>query len=150
LQKVREGPMDLRVFALSRASEKILRACDAWADIAASRAESFERMQVWHADVPPHGGDALVFDAAEMGEHDLGVIAENAVLQSALAEAARRAGIAMIQGEVSALEQRREAAVLAVDGRAVHARLIIGADGARSRVRELAGVVATRTDYGQT
>jgi hypothetical protein len=45
-------------------------------------------MQVWHADVP-HGGDALVFDAAEIGERDLGVIAENNVLQAALAGAAR-------------------------------------------------------------
>ena len=54
-------------------------------------------MQVWHADVPPHGGDALVFDAAEMGERDLGVIAENSVLQAALAAAARRAGIALVQ-----------------------------------------------------
>ena len=69
-------------------------------DIAATRAEPYERMQVWHADVPPHGGDALVFDAAEIGERDLGVIAENAVLQAALAGAARRAGIALVAGEI--------------------------------------------------
>ena len=93
LDRVRELPVDLRVFALSRASEKILRAADAWADIAATRSEPYERMQVWHADVPPHGGDALVFDAAEIGERDLGVIAENNVLQAALAGAARRAGV---------------------------------------------------------
>ena len=74
LDRVRELPVDLRVFALSRASEKILRAADAWADVAATRSEPYERMQVWHADVPPHGGDALVFDAAEIGERDLGVI----------------------------------------------------------------------------
>ncbi len=150
LQQVRESPMDLRVFALSRASEKILRCCDAWPDIVATRAESYERMHVWHADVPPHGGDALVFDAAEMGEHDLGIIVENSVLQAALADAARRAGIAMLQGELSSLEQRRDSAVLTVDGRGIATRLVIGADGAQSRVRELAGVVATRTDYGQT
>ena len=91
-------PVDLRVFALSRASEKILRAADAWTDVARVRAAPYERMQVWHADVPPHGGDALVFDAAEIGERDLGVIAENNVLQAALAAAARRAGIALRAG----------------------------------------------------
>ncbi len=68
------------------------------ADIRAVRTCSYERMQVWHADVPPHGGDALVFDAAEMGERDLGVIAENQVLQAALAAAARRAGVALRAG----------------------------------------------------
>ena len=150
LARVREGPVDLRVFALSRASEKILRHCDAWRDIAATRAECYERMQVWHADVPPHGGDALVFDAAEMGEHDLGVIVENSVLQAALAEAARRVGLELLQGALGSLRQLRDAVALDVDGREVIAKLVVGADGSQSRVRELAGVVATRTDYGQT
>ena len=150
IDRVRELPVDLRVFALSRASEKILRAADAWADIAATRAEPYERMQVWHADVPPHGGDALEFDAAEIGERDLGVIAENNVLQAALAGAARRAGVALVAGDVTALEQERDAAVLIAGERRVRTRLVVGADGAQSRVRELAGLSATRTDYGQT
>jgi 2-octaprenylphenol hydroxylase len=148
--RLHELPMDLRVFALSRASEKILRAADAWADVVATRSEPFERMQVWHADVPPHGGDALVFDAAEIGERDLGVIAENNVLQAALAGAARRAGVQLVAGDVTALDQERDAAVLHAGERQIRARLVVGADGAQSRVRELAGVAATRTDYGQT
>src|SRR5690349_22791565 len=53
LERVSASSMDLRVFALSRASERILRACDAWSDVAATRAEAYERMHVWHADVPP-------------------------------------------------------------------------------------------------
>ena len=150
IDRVRELPVDLRVFALSRASEKILRAADAWADIAATRSEPYERMQVWHADVPPHGGDALVFDAAEIGERDLGVIAENNVLQAALAGAARRAGVRLVAGEVTALALENDAAVLHVGERPIRARLVVGADGAQSRVRELAGLAATRTDYGQT
>jgi ubiquinone biosynthesis UbiH/UbiF/VisC/COQ6 family hydroxylase len=145
----RQLPVDLRVFALSRASEKILRACDAWADVLAARANPYERMQVWHADVPPHGGDALVFDAAEIGERDLGVIAENSVLQAALAAAARRAGMVLQQGELESLAVERDAAVLTANGQTLRARLVVGADGAQSRVRELAGVFATRTDYGQ-
>jgi 2-polyprenylphenol 6-hydroxylase len=150
LDRTRELPIDLRVFALSRASEKILRAADAWNDIATSRALPYERMQVWHADVPPHGGDALVFDAAEMGERDLGVIAENTVLQAALAGAARRAGIALLAGEIVAFAQERDVAELQAGERKVRTRLVIGADGAQSRVRKLAGLSATRTDYGQT
>jgi len=150
LDRVRELAVDLRVFALSRASEKILRAADAWADIVATRSTPYERMQVWHADVPPHGGDALVFDAAEIGERDLGVIAENSVLQAALAGAARRAGVQLVAGDVTALELASDAAVLHAGGRQIRARLVVGGDGAQSRVRELAGIAATRTDYGQT
>jgi len=146
---IRTLPVDLRVFALSRASEKILRAADAWQDIAAVRASPYERMQVWHADVPPHGGDALVFDAAEIGERDLGVIAENSVLQAALLAAARRAGVRLAQGELEALERERGALVLRTADARIGARLVIGADGAQSRVRELAGLFARRTDYGQ-
>lgn len=142
-------PVDLRVFALSRASEKILRAADAWSDVARVRAAPYERMQVWHADVPPHGGDALVFDAAEIGERDLGVIAENNLLQAALAAAARRAGISLVEGEVEVLEFGRGHVKLHAGSREYLARLVVGADGAQSRVRELAGLFATRTDYGQ-
>jgi 2-octaprenylphenol hydroxylase len=148
-QKAAELAVDLRVFALSRASERILRACAAWDEIAATRTEPYERMHVWHADVPPHGGDALVFDAAEMGERDLGVIAENAVLQAALAAAARRAGIGFEEAEVESLAHERDGIVLRAGGRDHRARLVVGADGAQSRVRELAGLGTSRGDYGQ-
>ncbi len=143
-------PVDLRVFALSRASERILRACGAWDGIRAMRTEPFERMHVWHADVPPHGGDALVFDAAEMGERDLGVIVENGVLQAALLSAARRAGVVLHEGEVVSLTQERYAAALGTGQQTFRARLVVGADGSASRVRGLAGLTATRADYGQT
>jgi 2-octaprenylphenol hydroxylase len=150
LERVRAGAMDLRVFALSRASENILRACQAWAGIAATRTEAYERMHVWHADVPPHGGDALVFDAAEMGERDLGVIVENSVLQAALGEAAARAGITLIEDELVSLQQSRDAISVGMAKGAANARLLIGADGAHSRVRELAGLSVMHTDYGQS
>jgi 2-octaprenylphenol hydroxylase len=149
LERIREQPMDLRVFALSRASERVLRACDAWDGIRATRAAAYERMQVWHADVPPHGGEALLFDAAEIGEPDLGIIVENSVMQSALAGAAHRAGIALIEGEVATLGIEAASVTLGVGGESLRARLVVGADGAQSRVRELAGLSTTRADYGQ-
>jgi 2-octaprenylphenol hydroxylase len=153
LERAAAASMDLRVFALSRASERILRACDAcdaWGAVRATRAESYERMQVWHADVPPHGGDALVFDAAEIGERDLGVIVENSVLQAALADAARRSGIVLLEGELRALALQRSALQLGLGDQTLTAALVVGADGAASRVRELAGFTVRRGDYGQT
>ena len=149
LERVRASAMDLRVFALSRASEHILKRCDAWEAIVATRYQPYERMQVWHADVPPHGGDALVFDAAEVGERDLGAIVENSVLQAALGDAARRAGITLVPGELRALHAQPREVRLDLADRALDARLVIGADGAQSQVRELVGLGASRADYGQ-
>ncbi len=54
-----------------------------------------------------------------------------------------------MQGELETLAAGRDAAVLHTGGRELRARLVVGADGAQSRVRELAGVFAARTDYGQ-
>jgi len=79
----------------------------------------------------------------------LGVIVENNVMQAALAGAARRAGIALAQAEIAALEHERDCVVLHAGADRVCARLVVGADGAQSRVRELAGLAVTRTDYGQ-
>jgi len=58
--------------------------------------------------------------------------------------------VQLVAGDVTALDQERDAAVLHAGERQIRARLVVGADGAQSRVRELAGVAATRTDYGQT
>ena len=118
----------------------------------ATRAAPYERMQVWHADVPPHGGDALVFDAAEIGERDLGVIAENNVLQAALAAAARRAGIALEECEIDALEQERDAVVLRAAG--ASSRAAGGRRGrrafARARARGARRDAAPTTDRSRS
>jgi 2-octaprenylphenol hydroxylase len=78
------------------------------------------------------------------------VIVENSVLQAALAGALDRAGIALLAGDVTTLSPERGAMLLGVGDETLRARLVVGADGASSRVRELAGLTAARADYGQT
>jgi 2-octaprenylphenol hydroxylase len=156
-------PMDLRVVALSRASERILKAADAWERILGPRVAAYERMRVWHESVPP--SEALVFDAAEAAEPNLGYIAENRLVQAALLDAAEAAGVELIAGGLSSLrvgDGYVEVSVTA--GRqsplagdrdattpsALRARLIVGADGAQSPVRAAVGLTADQSDYGQT
>ncbi|NBU26585.1 MAG: hypothetical protein EBS39_13440, partial [Gammaproteobacteria bacterium] len=76
---------DLRVFALSRASERILRAVGGWDALVAEPAAmvAYERMHVWPMRGRPRGEGALSFDAAELGESDLGHIVTNTALQRA-------------------------------------------------------------------
>ena len=48
------APLEARVVALSRASERTLRAAGAWAGVEGARLEPYERMRIWHAERQPH------------------------------------------------------------------------------------------------
>lgn len=142
-------PYDLRVFALSRASARILAAAGAWDTIAAARVSPYQRMRVWHESTGPYGGDVLEFDAAELGEPNLGHIVEGRLIQTALLSSLEAIGVAILPASVESLTLSAEAAVVGVGERHLTARLVVGADGARSRVRALAGLAATTRDYRQ-
>ena len=75
---------DLRVYALSRASQRVLDSVGAWQRVAARRASAYRRMHVWEGEDPSAG--ALEFDSAEIAEPDLGHIVEDSLLRRALAE----------------------------------------------------------------
>jgi 2-polyprenylphenol 6-hydroxylase len=141
--------MDLRVVALSRASERILTAADAWDRIRGPRLAAYERMRVWHESVPP--SEALIFDAAEAAEPNLGYIAENRLVQAALLDAAEAAGVEVLSAGLSALRVGDDyVEVGAATGEPLRTRLVIGADGAQSAVRAAVGLTAEQSDYGQT
>ncbi len=143
----------LRVSAISRASERILRRAGAWPAVAASGPCAYERMHVWPHDGMARGAGALSFDAASLHEPDLGHIVENRVLQSAALAACASAGVRLIPASVTALEFESAAARVTVGGHSgpasMAARLVVGADGARSQVRRLAGLEARIEDYAQ-
>ena len=46
---------DLRVFALSRASERLLKLCGVWTHLPAKRVHPYQRMCVWDASGEPDG-----------------------------------------------------------------------------------------------
>jgi 2-octaprenylphenol hydroxylase len=141
---------DLRVFALSRASQRLLQATGAWPTLPASRCRPYERMCVWDAADAPDSAAALRFDAAELHEPDLGHMVEGPALQWAALEAARRAGVAMIEARITAATFGAAAAQLQLaDSRLLQASLVIGADGARSTLRTMAGIEARGHAYHQ-
>ena len=143
-------PFEARVSALSRASERILASAGAWDRIAGPRVQAYERMRVWHHTVPSASPDVLVFDAADAGEPNLGWIAENRLVQAAVVEAFEAAGGHLILGKLSGLSVHdRHVEALTSTG-TFSARLVVGADGARSVVREAIGLTADSASYGQT
>lgn len=143
------APLDLRVSALSRSSQRLLERTGAWPAVAA-RAGAYQRMVVWEERQDPAGPDALVFDAAELGEPDLGHIGENPTIQAALTERAGALGVVPLRADLATLEAAREGVRVALsDGREFRARLVVGADGAGSAVRRQAGIDTRGWDYAQ-
>ena len=74
---------ELRVAAISRASEQLLRNAGAWEELAQERLCAYECMRVWHESAPADGPETLVFSAAELAEPNLGYIVENRALAMA-------------------------------------------------------------------
>lgn len=145
-----DSPLEVRVSALSRASEHVLTAAGAWDLIPRARLSPYERMSVWPEGLKARSPEALTFDAACAGEPNLGYIAENRVVQWAALTAFEAAGGTVIPDGFSRLrieDGRVEVGSGAAD---LTCSLIVGADGARSRVRESAGLVAHAVSYRQT
>ena len=141
--------LDVRVSALSRAAERLLGAAGAWPLIAPREPCPYERMIIWDATAPVAGPDTLIFDAAEVGEANLGHVVENRAVTAALVERAIAAGCALIQSPVTGLELDLDVARVSLDGRVVTAGLVVAADGADSPLRHLAGLGGEPRPYRQ-
>ena len=142
--------LEARVVAVSRASERTLISAGAWPGILGPRLCAYERMRIWHESEPPMGAAVLVFDAADVGEPNLGYIVENRLLQTALLEAFTRSGGHIEPAQLLRLRIGEGAVEVETTRGTFSARLIIGADGAQSAVREAAGLAAQVGTYGQT
>jgi 2-octaprenyl-3-methyl-6-methoxy-1,4-benzoquinol hydroxylase len=136
------------VFALAADASALLARLGAWPAIAAARAHPYRRMRVWDAA----GGSELCFDADALGQAQLGHIVENALLVDRLWSAlAAEPGIARhCPDSLAAFEQDESGVeVELASGARLRAQLLLGADGAHSRVRELAGIGWRGASYGQ-
>lgn len=138
---------ELRVSALTRATEAILRSIGVWDTLPLERAGVFREMHVWDAT----GRGCIHFDSAEVGIDALGHIVENGALRRALE--ARMAALDTVQiyrpARLEGLQVAEERVVVELSGSRLYAGLVVGADGTRSRVRELAGIASRQGDYGQ-
>jgi 2-polyprenylphenol 6-hydroxylase len=142
-----DGEWDTRVYAISPGSASLLRALGAWQSLPVDRILPIEAMRVTGDD-----GAVLNFSAYELGERALAWIVEERALRETLVPLVRSAGvtthapctIASIGWTAEVGEVRFE------EGGGVTTRLVVGADGLRSRVRGAAGISAFSKPYGQT
>ena len=143
-------PWDLRVFALSRASQRLLELCGVWRSLPPDLVFPYERMCVWDESGTALGRGSLTFDCAELGEPDLGFIVDGQALQDRCVQAAGAAGAVLIEAAVQAVDvTERGVRIALADGRELGARLVIAADGAGSTTRELLGIATAGHTYHQ-
>ena len=137
---------DARVSALTPASRTLLEALDIWDGIAAN-ACAYRHMSVWDAE----GTGAIDFDATELDVPALGYIVENRAIAAALLDGigqlgditlfnpARVSGLHLPEGDTPRLSLE--------DGSELSAHLLVAADGAQSRIRQMAGFQTREWDY---
>lgn len=140
---------DIRTTAISLSSRRMLTALGAWQAVA-DEAEPILDIRV--AD----GGarDDMHYDHSMVGDEPMGHIVDNGALKASLLACIARHGDRVTfadPGSAAGLSVTAARASLTLeDGRVLSAPLVIGADGRMSRVRALAGIRHTTTDYGQT
>ena len=138
---------DLRVSAITRASQQLLQNLGAWQAMLDDRATPYQQMHVWDRA----GFGEIHFDAADLAEPDLGHIVENRVIVRALWGLLENSSAqVLVPARLVSLDLSGDVVVLTLDdGRVVSAGLVVGADGARSQVRELAGIESRGQAYDQ-
>lgn len=137
---------DLRVYAISPASVRLLDELGVWRAIVAERACPYTHMQVWETDAT----SALHFDASDARAAVLGYIVESRVVQRYL-WAALPAGVLREGASVRSCEADDTGMTVELEGGGrLRARLVVAADSARSPLREAQGIEVLRLPYEQT
>jgi 2-polyprenylphenol 6-hydroxylase len=139
---------DSRVYAISPGSAAFLAGVGAWSGVDAARIARVETMRLFGDEPAAH----LAFSAYEAGLGELAFIAENSRVQAALWQCLDHAEhvTRYCPATCRTLTQHADACELTLDnGVTLRAKLVVGADGAQSWVREQAGIKAHTQGYGQ-
>ncbi|MDX8385379.1 MAG: UbiH/UbiF family hydroxylase [Gallionella sp.] len=142
-----DNEWDSRIYAISPGSRDFIQQSGAWDLLDSKRIAPVEEMRVF-GDT----GSELDFSAYQMGVPELACILENRALQHALWQVLEEQENLTILNSVSCsslITGAEDANVTLEDGRSVKARLLVGADGRDSWVRNQADISAAPVDYQQ-
>lgn len=140
---------DVRVSAISRASEYILDNVGAWQGITSRRAAPYRSMTVWEQD----SFARIDFEAEQIAQRNLGHIVENRVIQLSLLDmVSKQENVTLLAPERCSgiMFGESEAWLNLESGKAITAKLVVGADGANSWLRNQVNIPLTHWDYGHS
>lgn len=146
--RVPDETWDTRIYAINPASQRFLERLGAWRRLDAGRIQPVFRM-----DVAGDSFGAIRLDAYAAGVSHLAAIVEAGRLQDALWQALQADGNVALHcpAAIDSIQWGEPHTQLTLaDGLILEAELVVGADGAASRIREWAGLGSTLTPYGQS
>jgi len=152
LKAISDEP-DCRVSAINRFALQRFKQAGVLDSSLLQRACVFDKMFVWDQT----GAGQIQFDSVELGVPELGVIIENYVLQHMLLETVKAAeNISYLcPEEITAIDYQQNTNEQAVStitlssGVQLSAGLLVGADGANSKVRESVSIQRSQQSYQQ-
>jgi len=140
---------DIRVSAITHASQSIFEQIGAWKEMQEMGAYAYRNMQVWD-----QSGDGIIhFSAEQVNRPNLGHIIENRIIQKALQKRLMALQNVDFIEQVTPIKIEFNGDGCCLDtasGERYQAPLIIGADGAHSWLREKAEIELTQWSYEQT
>ena len=136
--------IDIRNVALSPASQNLLAALGVWSELSVA---AYRKMRVWE----DRGTACIDFCADDVQRQELGWITELSPAIVALwSLLSSRGNVECLIGhKLDGIDMQDDAALLHVGDTTLSARLVIGADGARSTLRSALGVATTELETGQ-
>ena len=133
-----------RVSAITPSTQDFLSSINVWDKI--QRKKGFSATKVW--DQNSHGH--LNFYAKDEGIEYLGYIVENDLIQSALFNAIDQSKVSMINAKLVGFTKTDIGYTVNLENGESHScKLLVGADGSQSKVRDLAEIQVTERDYQQ-
>lgn len=137
-----------RVIAVTLGSQQLLEQLNVWQRLDTKRYGPFRCMQVWEFEQAAH----LFFDSADIGQASLGYIVKNSDLEQALyAQAKTDHELTWLIPEtlIKLQQEKNQVLITLASGIEISTRLLVGADGNQSKVRECADLQIKSTDYAQ-
>lgn len=146
--ELNHSPSDLRVFAITKASEQIFKHIGVWQEILSARMGVMQQIKVWDQFF----SGSVHFSAKDAGLPNLGVIIEQKSLLNALyKKVGCYPNIKLFSSAKLAQFSVHKDKIIAVmqSGESLQAKLLVGSDGARSWVKQQAGIASTEKSYHQ-
>jgi 2-octaprenylphenol hydroxylase len=148
-----ELDFDARVSAITAASKELFEELGVWDKVKQLRYCAYKKMHVWDAD----GTGSIGFSADELNQTELGYIVENRVTLACLYDSLQRfENVELIApSEVESMQsvlsdEASQTSLQLADGSKLVTKLVVAADGANSKIRELAKFTTKEWDYGHT
>ncbi|XP_065920559.1 ubiquinone biosynthesis monooxygenase COQ6, mitochondrial-like isoform X2 [Dysidea avara] len=144
----REDPYGIRVVNVNMGSVELLKRLGVWSDITAVRAREFDHMHIWDSCA----NSVVLFDPTH--HSSIGYIVENDLITDVLCNRVNECGNVEVQRgrRVVTLDKSSTSwrGITLDNGMEIKTKLLVGADGAQSNIRQLAGMNTIGWKYNQS